>query len=343
MTSLMLDRPSPLAEITNDLTRREFLGGVTGLLVGAACGTDGQPVASPTPTAEGTRTVAHRYGENHIPAHPERVVVLNTSTILATTLEVGVPVVATVFPPSGEGLVSYLAEDTVGLENVGWIGGLDLEKIATLNPDLIIGNTAFITEDIHPLLEQIAPTVAFETFGSNPWKEAVRQVAAVYDREQAVDDDIDAFEARIEKFKAAMGDRLQGLEATIAQIRATDDIRIYTKEWCAGQVLQEAGIGRPENQQKAEEFSYIKLSIERIPQLDADAIFYFVGASAVKQEKAESAAQAVTSNPLWQQLEAVRAGLAYRVDASHWFTCGPIEPQNLILDDLEKHLLGAAS
>lgn len=333
----------------DDVTRRDLLKGIGALGVGWAlggCGTEGQRVASPTPTAEGTRTVAHRYGSTEVPDEPQRVVVLHSSTILSTALRVGAPVVATAFPPSGEGLVPYLPGEVKNLENVGWLPEFNLEKITSLRPDLIVGSNLFIREDVYSKLSEIAPTVAFEMSGSTDWKQDVRETAALFAEVDEVEDDIAAFELRVKEFRAALGDRgLNDLEVTLVQIRGTDDIRIHTNDWCAGQVLEEAGIGRPDNQQTPDppDTNFIKISQERLSQLDSDAIFYWVGSSAVRQEKAEAAASALTDSALWKQLEAVKAGRAYRVDPSHWFTCGPIEAQNLILDDLEKHLLGEAS
>lgn len=306
------------------------------------------PTATETtsPTASGARTVVHAYGTTDVPADPQRVVVLHSDTILATALRVGVPVVATAFPPSGEGLVPYLPDDVNALEDVGWLPEFDLEKIAALEPDLIIGNTGFIQEQAYPKLQEIAPTVAFEMWGSTDWKKDVRKAAAAFGRVEEIEDDITAFEQRVEQFRAALGGRLEDVEVTLVQIRgSTDDIRIHTNDWCAGQVLEEIGIGRPDDQQVPDPpgTAFIRLSMEHLPRLDSDAIFYWVGSSAVPQQEAEQAAATITDSPLWQRLEAVQQGRAYRVDAMHWFTCGPIAAQNLILEDLEQHLLGDAA
>jgi iron complex transport system substrate-binding protein len=46
----------------------------------------------------------------------------------------------------------------------------------------------------------------------------------------------------------------------------------------------------------------------------------------------------VTSNPIWQQLPAVQAGEAYRVDTTHWMGFGGLRSANAILDDVETYL-----
>lgn len=45
-------------------------------------------------------------------------------------------------------------------------------------------------------------------------------------------------------------------------------------------------------------------------------------------------------NPLWSQLEAVKQGKVYPVDAEHWYG-SDIVTANLVLDDLFNHLLRA--
>lgn len=321
----------------------------------AACGGDGDQAADDTTTpgpretaapstsaAGDARVVEHVYGESIVPASPQRVVVLHSSTILATALRLDVPVIATAYPPSGEGLVGYLPAGRQDLENIGWIGEYDLEKITTLEPDLIIGNTGFISEDTYPLLREIAPTVAFEMFGSADWKEAVRTAAAAFGRDAEIEEDIAQFESRVAEFRAAMGERHEDLEVSILNFRAPGEVHIYTREWCAGQVLAEAGLAQPAYSEPAEGGRII-VSTERLPEVDADAILYFVGSSGTPEREAEDAAAEITSNPLWGQLGAVQSGRAHQVDASHWFTCGPLEAQHLVLDDLFRLLAEGAS
>lgn len=297
-----------------------------------------ETAAPSTPAAADARVVEHVYGETIVPASPQRVVVLHSSTILATALHLDVPVIATAYPPSGEGLVDYLPAGSQDLENIGWIGEYDLEKMARLEPDLIIGNTGFIREDTYPLLQEIAPTVAFEMFGSADWKEAVRTAAAAFGGEVAIEEDIAQFETRVAEFRAAMDERPEDIEVSILNFRAPGEVHIYTHEWCAGQVLAEAGLAQPDYSEPAEGGRVI-VSIERLPDVDADVILYFVGSSGTPQREAEDAAAEITSNPLWGQLGAVQSGRAHQVDATHWFTCGPLEAQHLVLDDLFRLLV----
>lgn len=301
------------------------------------------PPGASTETERGgqeSRTVAHEFGEAEVPADPQRVVVLDDDSILGTALLLDVPVVATTFQPFGPGFLPYFpAEAFSGMEDLGW-PEIDVEKLAAVQPDLIIGDTGKVDEDLYPLLEQIAPTVVFEHFGDTPWKDAIREAAAVFGGEQEIEQGIAAYEARVAELRAVLGDRVDELTVSLANFRALDDIRIYTDQWCSGRILAEVGFARPPNQQFEETE---QLSIERLPEVDADVLFYFVGSTATDPEEAGEAEAAISSHPLWGNLAAVQAGRAYRVDVPHWFTCSSLQASNLVLDDLFRLLVEGAS
>jgi iron complex transport system substrate-binding protein len=98
-------------------------------------------------------------GEAETEGTPGRVVVLDTGE-LDSAMSLGVTPVGAV---EGLGLPSYL-EGTGEIENVGTIEEPTLEKIATLEPDLIL-SSKFRHEPIYDQLSQIAPTVFTKTPG----------------------------------------------------------------------------------------------------------------------------------------------------------------------------------
>ncbi len=308
---------------------------------------DGTTLSKPPETATDTstatatdadprepRTVTHEFGETQVPTDPQRVVVLDNEAILGTALLCDVPVVATNFQPFGDGFLPYFpAEEFADMEDVGWTE-IDIEKIAAIDPDLIVGDTGAIGvgEIGYDLLEQIAPTVIFEHFGFTPWKDAIREAAAVFGCADEIDRRIAEYEARVDELRDALGDRVDELSFSLANFLALDDIRIYTSDWCSARILEEVDFGRPPNQQDLDEAQ--ELSIERLPAVDADVLFYFVGSTATDPEEADDAAAAITSHPLWDNLGAVQAGRAYEVAVPHWFTCSSLQAAQLVLDDL---------
>ena len=75
--------------------------------------------------------------------------------------------------------------------------GLEFEKIAALEPDLIVGTNAGLTEKDYELLSAIAPTVTSvegSTQYFSPWQDQVLQIARALGREadgQAIIDEVD--------------------------------------------------------------------------------------------------------------------------------------------------------
>lgn len=309
-------------------------------LVLAGCGNDNSAAAPETTAPEETRTVSHEYGEAEVPVDPKRVVVLHNSAVLGTALMLDVPVVGYPAAPFGGGVLPYLDESKLdGARNVaGTFPDPNIEAVAATGPDLIIGTTGFVDEAAYNRLTELAPTVVFEIFGSTPWKDAVREVAAVFGEEERIEQGISRHERRVEDLRAALGQRVENRTVTLANFRALDDIRIIASDWCSSSTLQEVGLVRPPDQRAEEETN---LSIELLPQIDADMLIYFVGSTATSPDEAGQARQEIMSNPLWDTLGVVQPGQTYEVDPTHWFTCDTLQAQTLVLDDLERILLEA--
>lgn len=73
---------------------------------------------------------------------------------------------------------------------------------------------------------------------------------------------------------------------------------------------------------------------ERIPDMAGDRIFYF--SSDLNDAEPEANLADWLADPLWTNLEAVKANKAQRVSEIIWNTGGGIFSANLMLDDIEK-------
>lgn len=287
---------------------------------GGAGGGDGDASAQ-------TRTVEHAMGEAKVEGTPKRVVVLDTGE-LDSAMSLGVTPVGAVEAVEGLGLPSYL-EGTGEIENVGTIEEPNLEKIATLEPDLIL-SSKLRHEQIYDQLGQIAPTVFTETTGVT-WKENFEKHAEAMNRSDQAKKVMAGYEDRIGRFKNALGDRLGETEVSVVRF-LPGETRIYQKESFIGTVLEDAGLPRPPSQD-VDEFALLNVSEEQIPKMGGDAVFVTVYGA-----PEDSTEEKITSDPLWQKLEAVRQDRVYEVSDDLWMLgIGPTAA-NGVLDDLEKHL-----
>jgi len=143
-------------------------------------------------------TVEHAYGETTVPAPPQRIVsvgVTEQDTLWALGLE---PVGVTEWY-GGYDFASWpWADEARGdsePEVLTTSDGLDFEAIALLDPDLIIGTNAGLTEEDYDRLSEIAPTVAHSAdypMYFEPWDVQTLQIGEATglldEAEQLVDD-----------------------------------------------------------------------------------------------------------------------------------------------------------
>ena len=292
----------------------------------AACGGGGTSEDSRGDTTSESRTVEHAMGETEISGTPERVVVLDTGE-LDSAMTLGVKPVGAVEAVEGMGYPSYL-EGTGEIENVGTIEEPNLERIAALNPDLIL-SSKLRHEQIYDQLSQIAPTVFTETTGVT-WKENFEVHAKALNRVEEGDIVEKEYRGRVDQFQQAIGEN----PPTISVVRFTPgDTRIYQKESFIGTVLEEAGLPRPPSQD-VDEFAMLNVSAEAIPDMGGDVIF-----TTIYGDGQETALTEITSDPLWQQLEAVQQGNVYEVSDDLWMLGIGYTAANGVVDDLTRYLV----
>ncbi|WP_119069814.1 ABC transporter substrate-binding protein [Rubrobacter indicoceani] len=271
----------------------------------------------------GTRTLEHAMGTAEVPENPERVVVLDTGE-LDSAVSLGVTPVGAVEAVAGQGLPGYL-EGTDEIELVGTIEEPNLETISTLEPDLIL-SSSLRHEAIYDQLSQIAPTVFTEETGVT-WRENFDKHAEALNREAEAEQVVSDYESRIEDFRNATGDT----PPTVSVVRFTPgDTRIYQKESFIGTILDDAGLPRPEAQD-VEDFALLNVTAEAIPDMAGDVIY-----TTVYDREADTAKADITSDPLWQNLEAVQNDRVYEVSDDLWMLGIGYTAAQGVLSDLEE-------
>lgn len=291
---------------------------------GSGAATGATEVSDPFP-----RTVRHAMGETEIPAKPERVVVLDTGELDSVTA-FGITPVGAVRAPVEDGLLDYLQDQTESTKLVGTIAEVNLEAVAALRPDLIL-SSKLRHEAIYNELSQIAPTVFTETVGV-VWKHNLQVHAKALGFEDEAAKKLADYEERADR----LGQKLQeegGQLPTVSIVRFLPaETRLYQKASFIGTILQDIGLPRPPSQD-ANEFA-AEISAEQLEQANGDVIFSTHYGPADDTTKGE-----LTSNPLWQNLTAVKEGDAYEVPDDYWMLGIGIQAANLVLDDIEKKLL----
>ncbi|WP_175477160.1 ABC transporter substrate-binding protein [Ruania alba] len=308
----------------------------------SACGTAATSSGEGGGSDENTSavTVEHAMGSTDVECTPQRVVTLGqgqTDSVLA----LGVTPVGVVSPWTDD-WYSYLPDEVNEAEVLGTELEPDLEAIAALEPDVILGSK-LRHEALYDQLSQIAPTVFSETIGVT-WKENVSLWSEALCLEEEGEQIVTEYEERAAALGSALAERDEA-DTEVSMIRfMPDQVRIYLTGF-PGSVLRDAGLQRPEAQQVedwASSDQLIEISEERIPEMDGDVIFQMVSSEHYAQQGSQTVDEQIerwTSTDLWQNLSAVQAGNVVVVDESHWNLGGGIGSANAMLDDLEDHFL----
>ncbi|SDK02403.1 ABC transporter substrate-binding protein [Streptomyces indicus] len=285
----------------------------------AKMGTDAKPGEFP-------RTITHALGKTEIKAQPKRVVVLDVGE-LDNVVSLGIKPVGYAPTEGDDGIPEYLSKAAGSPKNVGTINSLNMEAIAALKPDLILGSQ-LRAEKLYPQLSKIAPTV-FSIRPGFTWKENYLLNATALDKRAEAEEKLGAYEEAAKQLGADLGDK----KPTVTMLRYMPDrIRLYAKASFIGTILEDVGVPRPKNQQIDDLAT--EISPEKIDEADADWIFTGVygDVNKTKRDTAED-------NPLWKKLGAVKNGQAKDVPDETWYLGLGVTAAHEVLDDLRGFLV----
>jgi iron complex transport system substrate-binding protein len=260
------------------------IAAITVLLAG--CGTEDAPrdkaagEEAATGQGEFPVTVEHAFGETTIEEQPTRVVSVGV-TEQDTLLQLGfVPVGVTEWYGEQPYATWPWAQELLGdakPEVLTTSNGLEFEKIAALEPDLIIGTNAGITKKDYELLSAIAPTVT--NVPDSPgyfssWQDQTLQVARALGREadgQVLVEEVESAYAEV----AAAHPEWEGMTATFSQGGPYDGNLYVYPDGLNTDFLTDLGF---EITAGLEDFSpdgyQAQISAENVGRMDADVIVF---------------------------------------------------------------------
>ncbi len=176
------------------------------LLIGAlttGCGDDSSDEPATT-SASGAFpvTLKHAFGSTTIPEQPKRIVAVGYNEddfVLALGVK---PVGVRDFIGTFDEDDRVWARDLYAGAKPEKVGGdeLELEKVAALQPDLIMGVYSFIDEEMYEKLSQIAPTVApTKATAADTWQDQTLITGRALGREKQAQEVVDRVEGRFAK------------------------------------------------------------------------------------------------------------------------------------------------
>lgn len=305
-------------------SKRALLGVATvvGALLASACTTD--TTTEETAGTGESYTVEHAMGETTLDAVPERIVVID-SPHLDALVALGITPVGATESGAAAGVPGYLADDLEGTTIVGPTSEPDIEAIASLKPDLIIG-AQVRHEALYPALSAVAPTV-FSVNSGTDWEEQARITAAAVGESDKMETLLAELEDRATQVGRDIG--ADGRTASMVRFRP-DNFRLYGPDTFSGTVLTQVGFELGERNWN--EYSMLELSPENYTEIDGDVVFFTNPAGD------PNASTMGTVTGLWGDQPAVRSGNTFEFEDETWMVGIGVVGANIILDDIEKTL-----
>lgn len=265
-----------------------------------------------------THTIEHARGETEVPEDPQRVVVLEPVQ-LDTAVALGeIPVGTTVLSET-TGVPEYLGEEAADIEMMGTVPEPSVEKIAAVEPDLILG-TESRHSALYDQLSDIAPTVFMESH-IDPWQQNAGFIAEALGDPDGADQLFAAYDERCTE----IAEEYETEGRTAQLVRPRDGIlTLYGPESFAGGTLECAGFTTPEH-----DWEDISLDISPERVLDAQADLVLVTSEDHDDPSTMPAALEDNADSFPE---------LHLVDQSFWITGVGPRGGMTVLDDLERIL-----
>lgn len=229
--------------------------------------------------------ITHRYGSAQIIEKPTRVVSLSyIGHDFLLSLDV-VPVALRKWYGTDPYGVWPWGHDALGEATpIVMQGEIDIERIALLEPDLIVGQWSGMSARDYALLSRIAPTIAPAAGAGDygmSWQDMLRTLALATDTTDKADAIIAELDGRFAAIRAAHPD-WQGASAVMVWAGQTG---AYTDRDIRGQFLNELGFVVPQavNDMGTLENFYAIIPPEDISPIDADVLVWIDGGGSIGQ------------------------------------------------------------
>ncbi|HEY9314308.1 ABC transporter substrate-binding protein [Williamsia sp.] len=285
---------------------------VAALIALVGCSSSGTDDGAATEAGDGTFPVVveHSMGETTVPERPERIVALGAGTAGEILYALGVePVGLEAFPGFGaanaEGVQPWV-EPLLDPEVTTLLpaGAKGIEKVAALDPDLILLTYGELDEATYEQLSQVAPTIASP---QGQWELDWRLELETIARAVGLTDEAVELEAQltrgIEQIKTEHPE-LQGVNYTFVEVHDAG-LWPYLSADPRNQLIRELGLVSSPGVvalDKSTDGAFVgDISLERAAEIDADVIIAYPSAGD---------AESLYSVPVFRELGAVRGGTA---------------------------------
>jgi len=281
-------------------------------LVAVGCSSNTDERSNSDETSNEMITIEHELGSTEVKKNPEDIVVFDFG-ILDTLDELGIDVVGLPQMNIPSYLDKYASDD---YENVGSLKEPDFEKIAEINPELIIISSR--QAELIDQFEEIAPTVYLGLDTSrylDSFKENMDVVAELFDKEEEMEEKLAALDEEIADVVA----QAEELNENALIVLANDDkISAYGPSSRFGIIHDVLGV-EPADDGIEVSTHGMNVSFEYVADTNP-GILYVIDRSAAIGEG--EVAKQLIENPLVERTDAYKNDRIYYLDPDFWYLSG---------------------
>lgn len=283
----------------------------------AACGGTNEGEATENEPEEESEeaeevVVEHELGETTVEKNPENVVAFDFGS-LDTLDKLDIDVAAVPKQNIPEYINQY---DTDKYENVGSLKEPDFEKLAEIDPELIIISSR--QADLYDQLTEIAPTIYLgvdETDYMNSFENNVSIIGEIFNKEEEAQTELDAIEGQID----ATAEKAEEADKSGLIVLANDDkISAYGPSSRFGLIHDVLGVNPVDEDIEASTHG-MNVSFEYVTEQDPDLLYVIDRGAAIGEE---SAAEIVVENKLMEKTKAYKEDNIIYLDPEYWYLSG---------------------
>ena len=257
-------------------------------------------------------TIEHELGTTDVPVNPGKIVVFDFGT-LDTLDKLGIEVTGV---PKGS-IPSYLEKyESDDYENVGSLKEPDFDKLAEINPDLIIISGR--QSQLYDQLSELAPTIYLgvdTTRYMDSFKENLDVIGKIFGQEDEIQSELTAIEDSIASLKEKA--ETSGMNSLI--ILANDDkISAYGPNSRFGLIHDVFGIEPVDTEIEASTHG-MNVTFEYVVEKDPD-LLYVIDRSAVVE--GNSSAKQLVENKLVENTKAYQNDNIVYLNPDFWYLSG---------------------
>lgn len=261
---------------------------------------------------EETITITHELGEVEVEKNPEKVIVFDFG-ILDTLDHLDIPV--TGIPQAT--VPSYLEEyESSDYENVGSLKEPDFEKLAQIDPDLMIISGRQST--LYDQLEELGPVLYLDIDTEqymDSFEEHMQIIGEIFDKEEEIEHELEVIEEKIASLqeKATKDD-----QKALVILANEDKISAYGPNSRFGIIHDVFGLSPVDEDIEASTHG-MNVTFEYVMERDPDILYVIDRGEAIGEE---SSAEQIVENKLVEQTKAYENNNIFYLHPDYWYLSG---------------------